>query len=148
MRSGPGARRPATRSCSRIRERDRRRIAFRDRIEARDDADCAQPVPDRGAGRPARLPPSAHRVAPGADGTRAADAVRIPLLDMLASRVRFVQTEISDPDLPGRRLLTDTLHLEPGRHHGHGGGHPEAGVLAAKRDLEPVAGLARTRTGG
>jgi len=50
---------------------------------------------------------------------------------MLASRVRFVQTEISDPDLPGRRLLTDTLHLEPGRHHGHGGGHPEAGVLAA-----------------
>jgi NADH dehydrogenase len=41
-----------------------------------------------------------------AGGTRAADAVRIPLQDMLASRVRFVQTEISGFDLPGRRLLT------------------------------------------
>src|SRR5712692_7003813 len=41
-----------------------------------------------------------------AGGTRAADAVRIPLQDMLAKRVRFVQTEISGFDLPGRRLLT------------------------------------------
>src|SRR6516162_10044898 len=42
-----------------------------------------------------------------AGGTRAADAVRIPLQDLLAERVRFVQTEISGFDLPGRRLLTD-----------------------------------------
>src|SRR5205814_8071724 len=41
-----------------------------------------------------------------AGGTRAADAVRIPLQDMLATRVRFVQTEINDFDLAGRRLLT------------------------------------------
>ena len=41
-----------------------------------------------------------------AGGTRAADAVRIPLQDMLATRVRFVQTEISGFDLAGRRLLT------------------------------------------
>jgi NADH dehydrogenase len=41
-----------------------------------------------------------------AGGTRAADAVRIPLQDMLASRVRFVRTEITGFDLPGRRLLT------------------------------------------
>ena len=41
-----------------------------------------------------------------AGGTRAADAVRIPLQDMLAERVRFVQTEISGLDLPGRRVLT------------------------------------------
>jgi NADH dehydrogenase len=41
-----------------------------------------------------------------AGGTRAADAVRIPLQDMLAERVRFVQTEISGFDLPGQRLLT------------------------------------------
>ncbi|HET9975453.1 MAG TPA: hypothetical protein VFQ68_44980 [Streptosporangiaceae bacterium] len=32
--------------------------------------------------------------------------MRIPLQDMLATRVRFVQTEISGFDLPGRRLLT------------------------------------------
>ncbi len=42
-----------------------------------------------------------------AGGTRAADAVRIPLQDMLAERVRFVQTEISGLDLPGRRVLTE-----------------------------------------
>jgi NADH dehydrogenase len=42
-----------------------------------------------------------------AGGTRAADAVRIPLQDMLATRVRFVQTEINGFDLAGRRLLTD-----------------------------------------
>jgi NADH:ubiquinone reductase (H+-translocating) len=41
-----------------------------------------------------------------AGGTRAADAVRIPLPDMLAERVRFVQTEITGFDLAGRRLLT------------------------------------------
>ncbi len=41
-----------------------------------------------------------------AGGTRAADAVRIPLQDMLAKRVRFVQIEISGFDLAGRRLLT------------------------------------------
>ena len=41
-----------------------------------------------------------------AGGTRAADAVRIPLQDVLAERVRFVQTEISGFDLAGRRLLT------------------------------------------
>src|SRR5262249_14931631 len=42
-----------------------------------------------------------------AGGTRAADAVRIPLQDMLAERVRFVQTEITGFDLAGRRLLTE-----------------------------------------
>jgi NADH dehydrogenase len=41
-----------------------------------------------------------------AGGTRAAGAVRIPLQDMLAEPVRFVQTEISGFDLPGRRVLT------------------------------------------
>jgi NADH:ubiquinone reductase (H+-translocating) len=42
-----------------------------------------------------------------AGGTRAADAVRIPLQDMLATRVRFIQTEITGFDLPGERLLTE-----------------------------------------
>src|SRR5215813_683706 len=41
-----------------------------------------------------------------ASGTRAADAVRIPLQEMLATRVRFVQTEINGFDLASRRLLT------------------------------------------
>ena len=41
-----------------------------------------------------------------AGGTRAADAVRIPLQDVVAERVRFVQTEITGFDLSGRRLLT------------------------------------------
>jgi NADH dehydrogenase len=41
-----------------------------------------------------------------AGGTRAADAVRIPLQDMLATGVRFVQTEINGFDLTGQRLLT------------------------------------------
>jgi NADH dehydrogenase len=41
-----------------------------------------------------------------AGGTRTADAVRIPLQDMLATRVRFAQTEINGFDLAGRRLLT------------------------------------------
>jgi NADH:ubiquinone reductase (H+-translocating) len=43
-----------------------------------------------------------------AGGTRAADAVRIPLQDILASRVRFVQTEIQGIDLTAQRLLTTT----------------------------------------
>jgi NADH dehydrogenase len=42
-----------------------------------------------------------------AGGTRAGDAVRIPLQDMLGERVRFVRTEITGFDLPGRRLLTE-----------------------------------------
>jgi NADH:quinone reductase (non-electrogenic) len=41
-----------------------------------------------------------------AGGTRAADAVRIPLQEVLAERVRFVRAEVSGLDLPGRRLLT------------------------------------------
>jgi NADH:ubiquinone reductase (H+-translocating) len=41
-----------------------------------------------------------------AAGTRAADAVRIPIQDVLAKRVRFVQAEITGFDLPGRQLLT------------------------------------------
>ena len=41
-----------------------------------------------------------------AGGTRAADAVRIPLRDVLAERVRFVRTEIHGFDLDNRRLLT------------------------------------------
>ena len=41
-----------------------------------------------------------------AAGTRAADAVRIPLQDVLASRVRFVQTEINGFDLARQQLLT------------------------------------------
>ena len=41
-----------------------------------------------------------------AGGTRAADAVRIPLQDVLAERVRFVQAEITGFDLADRRLLT------------------------------------------
>src|SRR5215470_10940724 len=41
-----------------------------------------------------------------AGGTRAADAVRIPLQEMLAERAGFVQAEITGFDLAGRRLLT------------------------------------------
>lgn len=40
-----------------------------------------------------------------AGGTRAADAVRIPLEDVLARRVEFIRTEISGFDLADRRLL-------------------------------------------
>ena len=43
-----------------------------------------------------------------AGGTRAADAVRIPIQDVLRTRVRFVQTEIDGFDLLGRRLLTSS----------------------------------------
>jgi NADH dehydrogenase len=42
-----------------------------------------------------------------ASGTRAAHAVRVPLQDVLAERVRFVQTQINGFDLASRRLLTD-----------------------------------------
>jgi NADH:ubiquinone reductase (H+-translocating) len=41
-----------------------------------------------------------------AGGTRDAGAVRIPLEDVLADRVRFVQTKVSGFDLAGKRLLT------------------------------------------
>lgn len=41
-----------------------------------------------------------------AGGTRAADAVRIPLEEVLAKRVRFLQAEIDGIDAAGRRLLT------------------------------------------
>jgi NADH dehydrogenase len=41
-----------------------------------------------------------------AGGTRAADAVRIPLLDILAKRVRFVQTEVNGFDLADQQLHT------------------------------------------
>src|SRR4029077_9272963 len=50
-----------------------------------------------------------------AGGTRAADAVRIPLQDLLATRVRFVQTEINGFDLPGWRLLTGAGAIGWGR---------------------------------
>jgi len=50
-----------------------------------------------------------------AGGTRAADAVRIPLQDLLATRVRFVQTEINGFDLAGRRLLTGAGPIGWGR---------------------------------
>jgi len=50
-----------------------------------------------------------------AAGTRAADAVRIPLQDVLAERVRFAQTEITGFDLPGRRLLTEAGPIGWGR---------------------------------
>ena len=42
-----------------------------------------------------------------AGGTRAADAVRIPLQDLLATQVRFAQTEINGFELTGRRLHTE-----------------------------------------
>jgi NADH:ubiquinone reductase (H+-translocating) len=50
-----------------------------------------------------------------AAGTRAADAVRIPLQDVLAERVRFVQAEISGFDLAGRRVLTEAGAIGWGR---------------------------------
>jgi NADH:ubiquinone reductase (H+-translocating) len=42
-----------------------------------------------------------------AGGTRSADAVRIPVRDVLASEARFVQREIVGFDLPGRQVLTE-----------------------------------------
>jgi NADH dehydrogenase len=50
-----------------------------------------------------------------AGGTRAADAVLIPLQDVLAERVDFVQTEINGFDLDGRRLLTGAGPIAWGR---------------------------------
>jgi NADH dehydrogenase len=50
-----------------------------------------------------------------AAGTRAADAVRIPLQDVLATRVRFARTEIDGFDLDGRRLLTGAGPIGWGR---------------------------------
>jgi len=50
-----------------------------------------------------------------AGGTRAADAVRIPLQEMLAERVRFVQTEITRFDLAGRQMLTASGPIGWGR---------------------------------
>src|SRR5690348_5028384 len=50
-----------------------------------------------------------------AGGTRAADEVRIPLQDILAARVRFVQTEINGFDWAGRRLLTEAGSIGWGR---------------------------------
>jgi NADH:ubiquinone reductase (H+-translocating) len=41
-----------------------------------------------------------------AGGTRAAELVRIPLQQVLAERVRFVETEISELDLAGERVIT------------------------------------------
>jgi NADH dehydrogenase len=50
-----------------------------------------------------------------AGGTRAADAVRIPLQGTLAKRVHFVLTEINGFDLAGRRLLTEAGPIGWGR---------------------------------
>ncbi|MGB6456657.1 MAG: NAD(P)/FAD-dependent oxidoreductase [Streptosporangiaceae bacterium] len=50
-----------------------------------------------------------------AGGTRAADAVRIPLQKVLARRVRFVQAEVTGIDLPGQRLLTGAGPVDWGR---------------------------------
>src|SRR6516225_9456175 len=50
-----------------------------------------------------------------AGGTRAADAVRVPLQDVLSERVRFVQTEITGFDLAGQQLLTGAGPIGWGR---------------------------------
>ena len=50
-----------------------------------------------------------------AGGTRAADDVRIPLQDTLATGVRFIQAEINGFDLAGRRLLTEAGPIGWGR---------------------------------
>jgi NADH:ubiquinone reductase (H+-translocating) len=50
-----------------------------------------------------------------AAGTRAADAVRIPLRDTLAKRAHFVLTEIHGFDLAGRQLLTGAGPIGWGR---------------------------------
>jgi NADH dehydrogenase FAD-containing subunit len=64
-----------------------------------------------------------------AAGTRAADAVRIPLQDMLATRVRFVQTEVTGFDLAGRRLLTGNGKPAPAA----GAGRISPGIAALGR---------------
>ncbi len=50
-----------------------------------------------------------------AAGTRAADAVRIPIEKMLDTRVRFVRSEITGFDLAGLRLLTGAGPIGWGR---------------------------------
>ncbi len=50
-----------------------------------------------------------------AGGTRAADAVRIPVEDVLAERVRFVRTEIMGFDLDEQQLLTEAGPIRWGR---------------------------------
>jgi NADH dehydrogenase len=50
-----------------------------------------------------------------AGGTRAADAVRVPLNEVLAKRVRFVQTEITGFGLAGRRVHTGAGPIAWGR---------------------------------
>ncbi len=50
-----------------------------------------------------------------AGGTRAADAVRLPLQGMLSERVRFIQTEVNGFDLARRHLLTGTGPIRWGR---------------------------------
>jgi len=50
-----------------------------------------------------------------AGGTRAADAVRIPLQDVLAARVHFVRTDVDGFDLDGRRLRTGAGPIGWGR---------------------------------
>jgi NADH:ubiquinone reductase (H+-translocating) len=50
-----------------------------------------------------------------AAGTRAAGAVRIPIQDILAERVRFTAAEINGFDLAGRRLLTGAGPIGWGR---------------------------------
>jgi NADH dehydrogenase len=50
-----------------------------------------------------------------AGGTRAGDAVRIPLQDVLAKRVRFVQADIAGFDVAGRKLLTEAGPIGWGR---------------------------------
>jgi hypothetical protein len=79
-----------------------------------------------------------------AAGTRAADAVRIPLQGMLATRVRFVQTEITGLDLVGQRLLTGPGPIgwrryrgragrRAGRDTARGGRRPRPGARPARR---------------
>jgi NADH:ubiquinone reductase (H+-translocating) len=50
-----------------------------------------------------------------AGGTRAADAVRIPLQDTVAKRAHFILTEINGFDLAGRQLLTGAGPIGWGR---------------------------------
>jgi NADH:ubiquinone reductase (H+-translocating) len=50
-----------------------------------------------------------------AGGTRAGEAVRIPLQKVLARRVRFIQTDVTGFDLPGQRLLTGAGPVDWGR---------------------------------
>ena len=71
-----------------------------------------------------------------ASGTRAADAVRIPLQEVLATRVRFVQTEINGFDLAGLRLLTAAGPIDWSR---------LVLALGSRRMTSPSPGLASAR---